>query len=193
MSLAVMLTGATAGAESRDFRVVPEIFDPDNSGAIISRWVPFSGKGHADPALIMSKILPTADVAAALAKVEGVKGIRLDELGFDVFNGGHCGAGAPRFNVTTSDGFIYFFGCFYGTHTAAPDKPATFTRVRFRDSDAFAQLPTDPPWPGFGNVRVSAIDIVFDEGTDQGSGFTAIDDIDINGDIIERGPRGDEQ
>src|SRR5437868_13665884 len=109
LSLTVMLLGGTAVAEGRDFRVVPSLFDPGHTGAIISRWVPFSGRGNSDPALIMSKILPTAADAAALATVEGVRGIRLDELGFDVFDGGHCGAGAPRFNVTTSDGSVYFF------------------------------------------------------------------------------------
>jgi hypothetical protein len=187
----MLLIGSTALAHERDFRVVPSVFDPGQTGAIISRWVPFTGKGNSDPALIMSKILPTGANAAAVAVVEGVKGMRLDELGFDVFNGGHCGAGAPRFNVTTREGFVYFFGCAYGTHVAAPDKPATFTRVRFRDSDAFPQLASDPPWPGFGHVHVDRIDIVFDEGTDVGSGFTAIDDIDINGELIEHGP-GDE-
>jgi hypothetical protein len=169
------------------FRVTPLVFDPNNSGAIISRWVPFTGRGNSDPALVMAKILPTATNAAAIATVDGVKNLRLDELGFDVFGGGHCGAGAPRFNVTTTAGFLYFFGCVYGTHVAAPDKPGTFTRVRFRDSDAFAQFPTDPPWPGFGNVQVSAIDIIFDEGTDVGSGFVAIDDIDVNGFLVEHG------
>lgn len=169
------------------FEVEPWIYDPGHTGAIISRWVPFGGR-H-DPAIIMSKILPTAADAAAGATVEGVDGITLTELGFDVFRGGHCGAGAPRFNVTTTDGFVYFFGCAYGTHSPAPDKPATFTRVRFSDHDAFKQLDSDPPWPGFGRARVSSIEIVFDEGVDDGSGFTAIDDVDINGELVENDDR----
>ena len=182
-----------AGAREPHLRVVPWVFDPGHTGAVISRWVPFTGPGDSDPAIIMSKLVPTDVDAAAVARVEGVAGLRLDELGFDVFNGGHCGAGAPRFNVTTNDGHVYFFGCAYGNHTAAPDKPATFTRVRFGNADAFPQLASDPPWPGFGNVTVSAIDIVFDEGPDVGSGFTAIDDVDVNGRIVERGPRDGDQ
>jgi hypothetical protein len=181
-----LLASATATAEERELRVVPGIFDPGDTDGIISRWVPFSGHGHRDPAIIMAKTVPTAVDAAAVAAIEGVRGLRLNELGFDVFNGGHCGAGAPRVNVTTVDGTIYFFGCFYGTHEPAPDKKATFTRVRFNDGSAFPQKVTDPPWPGFGNVRVRSLEIVFDEGSDQGSGFTAIDDIDVNGKIVER-------
>ena len=40
----------------------------------------------------------------------------ITELNFDVL--GYCGAGAPRFNVVTSDNVTHFFGCTYGTHTA---------------------------------------------------------------------------
>ena len=164
-------------------RVVPAVFDPGHTHAIISRWAPFSGPRDSDPAILMSKILPTSADAAAVARVEGVAGITLDELGFDVFDGGHCGAGAPRFNVTTMDGDVYFFGCIYGTHTPAPDKPATFTRVRFSDWDAAPQLSSNPPFR-FGETQIARIDLVFDEGTDQGSGFTAIDNIDIDGEIV---------
>jgi len=173
-------------ASARRPRVVPAVFDPDDTDAVSSAWVPFASP-H-DPALVMSKQLPTAANAAAGAIVERVRGVRLDELGFDVWVHGHCGAGAPRFNVTTADGSVYFFGCAYGVHAAKPDARG-FVRVRFGDGDAFAQLPTDPPWPGFGRARVRDIEIVFDEGTDVGSGTTALDDIDINGHLIGRGPR----
>jgi hypothetical protein len=184
--VAVLLCSSLAAAARHHLRVVPSRYDPDHTQAILSHWTPFGEDG--DPAIVMAKILPTDADAAALAAVEGVADTTLDELGFDVFAGGHCGAGAPRFNVTTSAGAVYFFGCAYGKHAPAPDKPATFSRVRFGDGDAFPQYDSDPPWPGFGKVRVRRIDIVFDEGTDVGSGFTAIDDIDIDGEIVE-GPR----
>jgi hypothetical protein len=185
---AALLLSSAALAHDHWFRVVPRVFDPGHTGAVISRWVSFGGRS--DPALVMSKLLPTAADAAAVADVEGVAGITLAELGYDVFRGGHCGAGAPRFDVTTSDGSVYFFGCAYGVHAPAPDKPATFTRVRFGDGDAFPQFAGDPPWPGFGRARIASIDIAFDEGIDDGSGFTAIDDIDINGELVE-GPHDD--
>jgi hypothetical protein len=189
----VLLAFVPASArEDRHFRVIPAVFDPDGTHAIISRWVPFTGPGNSDPAIIMAKILPTSADAAAVATVEGVRGITLDELGFDVFDGGHCGAGAPRFNVTTVEGYVYFFGCTYGVHAPSPDKPATFTRVRYHDADAAPQFVTNPPFH-FGEARVDSIAIVFDEGTDQGSGFTAVDDIDVNGHIVERPSGGDDE
>lgn len=185
--IVVALLFTASSAEARRLRVEPWVYDPAHSGAVTSDWRPFSGRGEADPALLLAKLLPTSQDAAAGATVEGVRGLVLGELGFDVYGGGHCGAGAPRFNVTLVDGTIYFFGCAYGTHTRSPTKPGTFTRIRFSDGDAFKQLATDPPWPGFGRARVASIEIVFDEGTDVGSGFTALDDIDVNGELIGRG------
>ncbi len=179
---------ALAGADPHGLRVTPFVFDPEGTGGVASDWLPFSD--HGDEALVMSKMLPTAANAAAGAIVEGVDGIRLDELGFDVYLGGHCGGGAPRFDVTTEDGTTYFFGCFSGTHQPAPDKPATFERVRFRDVDAAPQFVGDPPWPGFGRACIRSITIVFDEGIDVGVGFTALDNIDIDGTLIGREGHG---
>src|SRR3954471_22890858 len=105
------------------FRVEPAVFDPDHTGAVDADWLPFSD--HDDEALVLSKMASTATNAAAGAAVEGVHGIRLRELGFDVYAGGHCGNGAPRFEVTTVDGTTYFFGCAFGTHVPAADKPTT--------------------------------------------------------------------
>jgi hypothetical protein len=83
--------------------------------------------------------------------------------------------------VTTATGDVYFFGCTYGTHTLID---ADWTQVRFADGDAVPQLPTTPIWPGFGNVTVGSIVIIFDEGTDQGEGYAFLDNIDINGTLI---------
>jgi hypothetical protein len=174
-------------AAKKPLRVVPSVFDPNHTHAVGSDWLPFFGRHEADEALLMFKLTATSVDVASGATVENVDGRVLDELGFDVFNGGHCGAGAPRFDVTTVDGSIYFFGCAYGTHTPAPDRPITFMRVRFADADAVPQTATTPPWPGFGHARVAHIDIVFDEGPDVGSGFTALDNIDINGELIGSG------
>jgi hypothetical protein len=184
LALAPLLLLAAFPASARDdrLRVVPAVFDPGHTHGVISRWTALAGRD--DAALVMAKILPTSADAAAVAAVEGVAGARLDELGFDVFGGGHCGAGAPRFDVTTRDGSVYFFGCSYGIHSPSPDHAPLFTRVRFSDADAVAQLASDPPWPGFGKARVASIELVFDEGTDAGSGFTALDDIDINGELV---------
>jgi hypothetical protein len=140
-----------------------------------SQWVTHEGlpdSGRSDHALYLQKIGPTADISAAGAEVDGVEGTQLVELGFDVRNDGHCGAGAPRFNVVTTDDVTHFFGCVYGTHTPVN---ADWTRVRFTGADG---LP--PVLPG---DTVQSVDIVFDEGTDVGQGFVYLDNIDYNGTI----------
>src|SRR5438309_667827 len=85
--------------------------------------------------LLLAKTGPTANFASAGADITGVKGITLTELGYDIRKpgaltraddrGSHCGAGAPRSNVTASDGVTYdFIGC----HSGAA--PPHFFRLR---------------------------------------------------------------
>lgn len=181
LALAGLGLAAKPGKMPTKLKVKPFIFDPDNTGIVAAAWVTHQGLpdvGKSAHALFLQKDGPTATVAAAGALVSGVKGLKLKELGFDVRNDGHCGAGAPRFNVVTNAGDTYFFGCASGTKTAIN---ADWSRVRFEDADAVGQLPTTPPWPGFGNVTLGSITIIFDEGTDQGQGFVFLDNIDVNG------------
>lgn len=155
-------------------------FDPSLNGpAAHGQWMKVDG----DWILSLAKNVPTAEVASAGAQVNGVKGVTLSELGFDYRNDGWCGAGAPRFNVSTTVGTYFFFGCTYGTHTVVD---ADWTRVRFGNGDAF---PADgvTPWPGFGTAVVTGISVVFDEGTDVGSGKAYLDNIDVNG-VLAGGP-----
>jgi hypothetical protein len=160
-----------ASAASKKIKAKPFIFDPYDSGIVVAAWVTHQGlpdAGKSDHALYLQKDGLTSVVAAAGAIIRGVEGITLNELGFDVRNDGHCSAGAPRFNVITTTGDLYSFGCADGTQTPIDDE---WTQVRFT---------------GFGNVEVGSIMIIFDEGTDQGlgQGFTFLDNIDINGILI---------
>src|SRR5947209_17700874 len=61
--------------------------------------------------LLLAKTGPTTNSASAGAEIKGVKGITLTELGYDIRTGSHCCAGAPRFNITTTTGKLYFLGC----------------------------------------------------------------------------------
>ncbi len=106
----------------------------------------------------------------------------MTELGFDYRNDGHCGAGAPRFNVTLPDGTYFFFGCIYGAPHAAP--ASDWTRIRWKDGEGTVFPAGDYPWPGFGVAVVQSIAIVFDEGTDAGVGSVLLDNININGSLI---------
>jgi hypothetical protein len=176
----LLFAGVALAAKPSGFKARPWVFDPDGLGISEARWV--ANEGNPGHALYLTKMGLTTDFAASGASIDGVDGITLEELGFDVRNDGHCGAGAPRFNVYTADDVYFFFGCTYGTHEPAPGDSDDWTRVRFGDADAVPAGAT--PWPGFGTAVVTAIDIVFDEGTDQGEGFTYLDNIDVNGTLI---------
>ena len=139
--------------------------------------------------LLLVKTGPTANFAAAQADINGVRGIHLTELGYDIRkprtfadpSGSQCGAGAPRFDVITSDNVDHFVGC------ASPTPGQTtaglgWIRLRYVPAAAFPPiLPTD---------TVKSITIIFDEGQDVAPwnfGLAVLDNIDINGTLIGQG------
>ena len=189
MSIAalVILALAVAALAGPPFRAKPFEFDPGNTGIAEAAWIPHEGlpdAGNANHALFLAKDGPTATVASSGAILQGVAGITLNELGYDVRNDGHCGAGAPRFNVTMSDG-LHFIGCVAKPGSGALMDPQgnAWTRKRWTALDLANPLFTAPPITGLSGTVVS-ISILFDEGTDQGQGFTHLDNIDVNGVLI---------
>jgi len=188
LSLAAIFVLAALGSAMAQSGFVAQtwVYDPGHTGVSVSQWQPGSGlpdAGNSNHGLYLTKFASTSTLAAAGASIKGVNGIKLSTLGFDVRNDGWCGAGAPRYNVTLvgGDSFYFFFGCAYGIHTPILGYP-NWTRVRFTDADAFAA--NGGTWPGFGNAQIAAIDLVFDEGTDVGPGFTFVDNLAINSTLI---------
>lgn len=175
--LATTFSSASTHLRTRTFE-----FDPDHTGIVAAAWVRNLGlppaNGHGRSGLLLSKNGLTTINASAGVVIEGVGGMALTELGFDARSGGHCGAGAPRFNVVTSDDVMHFVGCSYGTHTA--NTPAQgWQRIRVTGADAF------PPFAA--NQTVKSLALVFDEGTDTGpdfSGLVVLDNIDVNGTLL---------
>jgi hypothetical protein len=192
------------------FQVIPQVFVGNaaqcggvaGSNIVTSAWLPGMGlpdngssnvtPSNRDPhlGLLMNKNGLTADCSSALAVINGVNGKVLTELGFDYRNGSHCGAGAPRFNVVTSDNVFHFGGgCANGTKTPAPQDPAQWTRVRINPTNPAQMFP--PVAPG---ATIKSIQIVFDEGTDtpslddpMGVGLVVLDNIDVNGALVGSG------
>jgi hypothetical protein len=187
--VALLAVGAPAGAAKKTkVKAKPWTFDPGATGIVSSKWVTHQGLGDAgksDHALVLQKMGATATVASAGASITKVKNVTLTELGFDYEVGGHCGAGAPRYNVTLTDGSTYFFGCVYGdvVGTMTDSQGDVWNRVRFIDADAVAADGVSV-WPGFGLAQVEAISIVFDEGTDVGPGYARLDNLDVNGRLM---------
>ena len=142
--------------------------------------------------LLLVKTGPTPNYAAAQADISGVKGITLTELGYDVrkprsfadASGSHCGAGAPRFDVITSDNVDHFVGC------ASPPPLQTaagvgFVRLRWTAAQLAAAFPPILP-----TDSVKSITIIFDEGQDTAPdyfGLAVLDNIDINGTLVGQG------
>jgi hypothetical protein len=163
----------------------PFEFDPGHTGIVAGAWVKHLGLPQANDknrfGLLLSKNGTTSTNASAGLVVNGVKGLHLTELGFDVRNGGHCGAGAPRFNVVTNDGVTRFYGCTHGTRS--PNTPVQgWQRVRFFTNVSYPGAPAITS-----GLTVNSISIDFDEGTDIGpdfSGMVVLDNIDVNGVLI---------
>jgi hypothetical protein len=164
---------------------------PDADGDTALNGVPGTRN---DPhlGLLLNKNGPTPDCSSSGATIKGVKGMVVDAafaLGYDYRNGGHCGAGAPRFNVDTNNGF-FFVGCANAPKSNAPQDPAQWTRARSTLVTCGVEcFPTAIP----AGSRIKSINIVFDEGTDtanndtEGVGLAVIDNIFVNGEYIRRG------
>jgi hypothetical protein len=116
--------------------------------------------------------VPTATFAAGVAVVNGVEGMpasTVTGLSWEHRDDGHCGAGAPRWNVTYRDSggdHIIFLGCDAATHSpgSAPHW--------IKDTFVVPSLPAD--------AVLTGLAIIFDEGTDQGQGFVYLDNITVN-------------
>jgi hypothetical protein len=195
-----MLLAPTSGMAqnkgNNGLKVQAAEFDPQHDCDAQAAWVKNIGLTAPDDTFaygfLMHKLCSTDANAAAFGLISGVKGQTLigpAALGFDYKNSNagftaHCGAGAPRFNVSMSDGSFHFIGgCANGTKTA--DTPATgWTRVRFDPQNGAQAFPPVPM-----NATVVSISLVFDEGSDSdpsGSPEIVLDNIFINGKFATR-------
>jgi hypothetical protein len=197
------------------FEVIPNEFDPDHSFLVQGAWLGGIGCPEistepacptGDPAdkrvegLLLAKTGPTTTNASSFAVITNVPST-IDELGWDLRKpggpllsadprGSHCGAGAPRWNITTSDGKLFFIGC--NSPPATTQTPGqAFIRMRWDAGTlAFPQSPTGVP-TALGSLDVRSLSIVFDEGTDTGPdnfGLAVLDNIDVNTVLVGNGP-----
>jgi len=139
-------------------------------------------------------------LASAGAKIEGVRGQPITELGWDIRKpesssdprGSHCGAGAPRWSIETRDGESFIIGC---NSPPAPVQTSNGSTawLRMRWGGAVPLLAFQVP--GFNLVDISgkvikSLSIVFDEGQDTGPdnfGMAVLDNIDVNAVLVGKG------
>jgi len=182
------------GNNNNVLKVTAAEFDPQHDCDAEAAWVKGIGLTAADDTsaygFLMHKLCSTDTNAAAFGTISGVKGETLaSPLGFDYkdVNGGfeaHCGAGAPRFNVSMSDGSFHFLGgCANGTKSPSP-RGTGWTQVRINPQDPSQAFPAVPT-----NATIVSIALVFDEGSSSqfnGSPEIVLDNIFINGKFATR-------
>jgi hypothetical protein len=155
--------------------------------------------------LLLVKTGTLSNNAAAGAELKKVRGLTLNELGYDIRKhdgsggvvGSHCDGGAPRFDVFTTDGYWAVACTSPPPNSQSPSVIATrdgFTRLRwgaagvvmgYKDNSVLSPI----------TGTVQRIQIVFDEATDSVSGadqfgLAVLDNIDVNGMLVGRGPTG---
>jgi hypothetical protein len=164
------LTLPTSAALAGTVTLHPSGFGEDSYSA----WVPHEGlidsPENEAQALYFQKMTATTTFAAGVAVFEGVAGMpvsELGDLGFWWRTDGHCGAGAPRFNLRLQNvpGTV-FIGCQEMVPFATQsDNNGRFWQQRFFPAGLL---------PG---GTVASLSIVFDEGNDVSQGFVYLDRI----------------
>jgi hypothetical protein len=193
----LMAVGGPAAAAPAAIKVTGAEFDPDRVCDARAGWVrniglAFAPSGQRDrfaSGFLMKKHCSTATNAASFGLIRGAEGGFLntaDALGFDFkdSNGGflaHCSAGAPRFNVSMTDGFHFIGGCGNGVQVSPSPRGTGWTQVRFDPQDAAQAFPPVSP-----SATIISIALVFDEGADSGTSSSpeiVLDNIVVNGNM----------
>jgi hypothetical protein len=214
LALAILLFAETCFASGQpQFTVVPFESDPNGSHLVSSEWksgtgcptnaTTFDGNAFAsytDPScstadprdrltrgLVLAKTGPSSNQAHAGANINGVQGLVVYEVGYDLrkpdgtssARGSHCGQLGPYFHIVASDGTTRDIPCM----DVVPELAAQATA-------------STPFWQrlrwSLGGITVKQISILFRDGQDVGPdnfGLAVLDNIDINGTLIGRGPR----
>jgi hypothetical protein len=214
----VQLEISQAIANDKHINVVPFEFDPNNLNLAHASWLTGTGCPALDLAnplctggdpndkrnegLLLVKTGSTGNLVAAGARINGVKGLALSDLGYDLRKprdtadpaGSQCGAGAPRFNITI-EGVTYFIGCDSPPPVQIP-LGTGWIRLRWAGVVPGTLLAFNSETGALENIAgrpVQSITIIFDEGQDvlpENFGAAVLDNIKVNSQIAGRGPHG---
>jgi hypothetical protein len=190
--LALSTLGAAA-ASPPSFGLQPFEFvgTVDNCGSagtdtVTAEWT--NSDGNPAPSILLQKLGATSNCAAAgvdiISSLEGQPVSNLAELNFDFKDGGHCGSGAPRFNLELNGTNNAFLGCNSTLGTKTPSSTTGWTHVEFSTADIAAAVVAAG---GSSTDTLSDLYIIFDEGSDTGPDFTGtvnIDNISVNNQVV---------
>ncbi len=161
------------------------VFDPIPTPVTDPACLTGDAQDNNNKGLVLFKTGPTANVAASGAFLTfNQQAFTLTEMGYDTRSGSHCGAGAPRFNVRTSDGVLHFVGCNTGTVISSS---LGWKRLQWTAASlAISGVGQTAFPPILATDVVLSISIIFDEGQDasggpDSSGMAVLDNINVNG------------
>ena len=156
--------GALAGSS---YNLHPAGFGPHSYAAWKAQQGTTDDTGSGNQALYFQKDTTTTTVAAGVAVITGLEGLPASELtGLSWWHreDGHCGAGAPRWNIgvrdTSGNSHTVFLGCDAAQHTEA----GTFSGHGWC-MDTLSET-TIQSALGPNAATITGLAIVFDEGTD---------------------------
>ena len=194
LPLSVALSGGASAATPPSFGLQPFEFvgtaqDCGTAGqdTVTAKWDDTTGAPS--PSIQLQKLGDTNNCAAAgvdiISSLEGKAVSGVTELNFDYKDDGHCGAGAPRFNLELNGTKNAFLGCNSTLGTRSPvQNNAGWTHVEFSQSDIQSAVTTAG---GQLTDNLTNIYIIADEGSGSGpdsAGTTNIDNISVNGQVV---------
>lgn len=159
--ITLALAGSAAAA------LVPGVFDPGNTGCVVSTF--------SNGVLHLEKNCPTATNAAAGADITGLEGQVFTSASFTLANAAQCQGGSPRFDVVTTNG-TFFLGCNNVTPTTNANGTVTYTFTAATLSAGGNQVP-------FPTGTITAVDVLIDV-----QGTADVSDITVNGVLQEPAP-----
>lgn len=182
------LSGPVPAVQTSGLQTVPSAYNPGNARVhIAAGWS--SGVAVSDdspsshPLLLgISDMVAFPPGASALAVVMPAEGLHLTHLAFDHKIDTYCTKSSPRWDVETTDGSVYAFGCASGIRQV--DLPATgWERITFSCSDVGILKGLPGSCPLGSPQTISRLQVVQDE-----AGSTALDNLNVNWIVMSGAP-----
>jgi hypothetical protein len=182
LAVAVLALGVTLTVPvwGNGLTVVPSAYNPGNAPVTITALWSSDADAPSRHALTLaiSQIVSFPPGASATAIVSPIDGLKLTHLGFDHKLGTHCSNGSPRWDVETTDGSSYAFGCAGGIRDV--DLPGVgWERVTFSCSDVQVLNGLSGSCPLGSPQTVAVLQIVQDE-----AASTTLDNLEVNWSVL---------
>ncbi len=186
LTLAALSLGIVATpVRGTGWSVTPSAMNPANLPVnITAAWTSaLDAPSHHALTLAISELVTFPPGASAIASVSPIAGVKLTHLGFDHKEGTHCTNGSPRWDVETTDGSSYAFGCAAGIHE--PELPADgWERITFSCDDVQVLNGLSGSCPLGSPQVIRVLQIVHDE-----PARTILDNLNVNWNLLRPSDR----